>query len=277
MKFSTPFVALLAASSAYALSKRDDTNPEDMFNKLKSENPEAASQLEKLASEGAKNMPTNMPTNMPSNPLDTSTDNASTTQETPALGSMTQECQEIIKKYYACAASQNDYDKFCDQYNSEECKKLKETPLTSNEACKSATFEETGITQMFQIMDIKCARDNSGKYCPISENQKKNVGRSKNNQIDLEPEDFENSCRAESCRQTALYIAGMLKNATEALSQGLSNFGKLQKRKDVNLDDVIKHLNSDECLAMTKSGASTVKVTGAALASTLAVFLYYFF
>jgi len=290
MKFTTAFVALLAVSSAYTLSfeKRDEMD--DMMNQMmddmKKENPELYDELNKTPSNNL-NQPAGGATDGAAagaaNPLGGANTAAPGNSSVPDLGNLTGMpstttgsslgCTKHLDEYNeACIPKESDYDKGCDYYLSDKCQKLRETKITSKEGCANATFEQEMLDQLFVTLDMKCAKDGAGNYCPISKKVKKNTGKPKNQQEDLDEKDFKESCKSIKCREVAVSTVNLFKNATEQLSQAFSSFGK-QKREFKSFEEILTYLDSKECVS--QSGAQAIKIGSAALASTLAVFLYY--
>ncbi|KAG4087608.1 hypothetical protein H8356DRAFT_1728791 [Neocallimastix lanati (nom. inval.)] len=276
MKLTTPLLALLAMTSVYSYTLEDRNfkrNLEDTVERIDENLDKTVDKIEQGIENQKKK--TNDLTNIIS-------DNVEQFQQKQqekkdeflnkinyffAPNSIDSECQKIIDEYNACFPGKltvENYDKSCETFNTENCQKLINTSFDSYDVCKdyvSALQESLGFA--IANMNVSCAKDENGEYCPISQFAKSS------STSELTDETINATCKSKSCRDKALSAFTLFNNV-------LLKKSKLNKRKYISeeqINQVITTLNDDKCAAQA-SGATTIKI-GKTLLFTLGLFFYY--
>jgi len=157
--------------------------------------------------------------------------------------------QEINSK---CPVEKNDdKDKSCKIFNSEECKAAFKKDLSSCGDINSLL----GLS--FNLLKMTCGVDENGKYCPLS------------TALESKEEPDYDALAQETCKSKA---------CTDNALENLPELKKLRMGSNtvnvVKIDNLIASLKEEKCTA-AHSGASHIKV-GSALLFTLALVLSYF-
>lgn len=300
MKFTTPIIALLAATSAYSFTLEKRVNEDDIAqiqNQLQNEDIQKIAEEHKDEINDALNqsgistedkekidqMMNGLSSGTSTNPLSGSapstgsdssnpTSNDNTTGTTFATGegsAFDPKCKALIEKYYGCLPRKMDksnYDQCCDHFNSDECAKIVNTKLTDNVECKNAKDDEVFLNKILGTMFLACAKDGNS-YCPISKLYKEGK--------ELSKDAVNDSCKKTACRGKAISGISSIKALQQDMASVANAFSQKTKRGDFNnMDEALAILNSKECEAQASS-ALAIKM-GSSLLLTAALFLYFF-
>ncbi|KAG4087603.1 hypothetical protein H8356DRAFT_1315922 [Neocallimastix lanati (nom. inval.)] len=230
MKFTTPFIVLLAATSAYSFSleKRGKENDlaqlqkiEDAFKQsnISSGDKEKIDQIMNIGNSGVQTL------------------------------KLMKELL-LIQKYYGCLPSKmekSNYDQSCDYFNSDECAKIVYTKLTDHVECKKAKEVENVLNKTLSVFYLSCAKD-SNSYCPISKLNKE--------EKELTKDTLNDTCKKTVCREKA--ISGFtsiieFQQDTTSIINSFSRSAKSKRGKINSIDEALAILNSKECEAQANS------------------------
>ncbi|OUM57983.1 hypothetical protein PIROE2DRAFT_64693 [Piromyces sp. E2] len=241
MKFNNLFTLLLASSAlAYNLQKRDDVEEELQKN----------NQTVNAVNDESKSS--------------TNPDANSATNQTPVPTDYPEGCKNVEDAMNKCInMNGNNADSFCGPFNSAECQDALKKDFSG---CKDHIVSYGNILGMVRIT---CAKDESGNYCPLSQEQQKSlILKEKFNE--LSDSLLKETCKSKNCSVQAAAGLKEMKGAIEAMAAGqtIPDEGKKELEK---WDGYIATLSDDKC-----SSASQIKVGGALLITLLALFLSHF-
>jgi hypothetical protein len=303
MKFSNILLTLLASTSVLSFAvKREEQAQEKELN-------------EKL--ENLKNMPEtdNIPdiTNFDLTQL--------SNLDLSFLGiEKNEECSKVLQGYSDCLIGMNEIDannkdNVCNVFNSEKCQNFFKNGVKSVKGCENLQdlllkIEELLVETNSVSLKMQCAKDESGKYCPLSNLPTQfisEVKSSSNSTITEQQYDeaVKATCKSRTCIDAALEFetgANKIKDEIDLFKQQIEGFvnfiGAAQdmplsipqakyssdsistnSTTDGNdkLNKTLKYLKSAECTAQApkkeESSATTLRIGGVVLATILSVLL----
>ncbi|KAL6597112.1 hypothetical protein LY90DRAFT_707770 [Neocallimastix californiae] len=284
MKFTTPFIVLLAATSAYSFSleKRGKENDlaqlqkiEDAFKQsnISSGDKEKIDQIMNIGNSGIFTDSSNDSSLGKSSDSSKQTSNKTSGSniETDEGTAFDPKCEALIQKYYGCLPSKmekSNYDQSCDYFNSDECAKIVYTKLTDHVKCKKAKEVENVLNKTLSIFYFSCTKDGNS-YCPISKLNKE--------EKELTKDTLNDTCKKTVCREKAISSFTSTIEFQQDTTSIINSFSRSAKSKrgEINsIDEALAILNSKECEAQASS-AHAIKM-GSFLLLTATLFLYFF-
>jgi len=291
MKFTLPIFTLLAATSALSFRlenqfvKREDygdklssltnsdnntndiskikneiENNEELKNKIKHEFEKVSNST--VVSAGSSFNDTN--TNVSANGFEgLASDFGDITEKfnsTDSDSSGFKKCQEVVNRYHACLPkelTEENYDESCTTFNSEQCQALFKEKVASNASCKNVSDQfQHNVDYITGIMNINCAKDEKGQYCPIS-----NFSKTAKSDDVLADEIIRQSCQSKNCREKAIEGINAMKNMTETILTFSDDLVKINKMKREfhgieRANEMLAILNEEKCAQQANTIAS---------------------
>jgi len=170
--------------------------------------------------------------------------------------SITPECQKVLDEYNVCFndLTIENYDKTCDIFNTDQCQNLLQKTIKSNPSCKDLDDSQLHLQDFLDwnvvVMNLSCAKNEEGGYCPLSI-----YGKSLEDK-ELSNEEIKETCNSELCRSKALDSFTMYKK----LNDKLSKEGYLFKRKNIPLESVesaLIILSSNQCIDIASNAIAS--------------------
>jgi len=221
------------------------------------------------------------------------------------------ECNDALEKLKnensECEADNDeDYKKFCDAFNSDKCQKFYNTKFTEIPECKSSQQEIVSmLEELFKksltFHKIKCATDEQGNYCPLTEiemNKRINKTMTEEEQEAIYDEILKDTCKSQKCADAYLSLLEDVEKNSKELFEKISTTSS----SNINLDSAagiiqeadpsavdgnpvfnktLTYLRSGNCTALNKinsanahSGAISSMTYSSALFIGLALLLF---
>lgn len=234
MKFFTPFLTALAATSALGLTiptKRQETGVDDYSylgtNPIFPIKKECSDAIEKLTNEN-------------------------------------KECTVNPEN-----KNEDELKSFCNTFNSEKCQKFINTKFADIPECKSSIAES--LTLMDEATKTKysgykliCAVDEQGNFCPMTDIEmakKYNETMTKEQEEKAYDEVLKETCKSKKCADTFLTAFEDLEKTQKELQERLSKLDSKvdltdELKTDSTISKALTYLKSDECAVEIKSSGS---------------------
>jgi len=271
MKYTLPLLSLLAVTSTFSFSLENHTikrNYENFLSTLNINNnnnnnngKELKDKIKKEIEEYFNTTTTTTTTN-----TNTNTNNIIVNGLPKSLKSLNitdeksgfDECKKIVNEYYRCLPKEfksNNYDESCNTFNSEQCQTLFNTKLSSFHSCKevSNNFQDM-VDYAAGIMNIHCAKDEHGEYCPIS-----TFSQTAKEGDKLTDDILRENCKSKICREKTMNGITAMKNMSINIFSVMESFkiNKMKRNFDdkARADEMLTILNDETCSSQANANS----------------------
>jgi len=244
MKFFTPFLTVLAATSALGLTiptKRQETGVDDY-------------------------------SYLGTNPIIPVQKECS-----DAVIKLTEENKDCVT---GSPKTEEELKSFCSNFNSDKCQKFINTVYTDLPECKSSPPQQVSLmNQMtkvqYEIFKIECAVDEKGNFCPLTdiESAKKiNGTMTQQQQEQVYDELLKENCKSKKCTDIFLSFYEDVEKIEKENQDSKANITN-ELSSDPKINKTLSFLKSEQCTAEAKSDTVSSMTYTSALFVSLALLL----
>jgi hypothetical protein len=200
-----------------------------------------------------------------------------------AFSDLPEQCSNDLKKIqenYDCVGltklTRENFKSLCNVFNSEECQKVLEDPISHIPNCKNSSlvneiFSETAIEMRKVEMKIICNSDEEGSLCPVAE-----IFIEHNRNHTEAKKAIRRSCISKKCNEIMIDSLPVLLNETKQVESFASTEGEIDQDIDENVNNWVEYLKSKECTKQYSINDATSLRIGSTFILTLGLILSFF-